>query len=36
MRVGEFWILAILGATLLVAVLADRARQEFLRNRGMI
>lgn len=36
MRVGEFWILAILGMMLLVAVLADRARQEFLKNRGMI
>lgn len=36
MRVGEFWILAILGLMLLVAVLADRARQQFLKNRGMI
>lgn len=36
MRVGEFWILACLGLMLLAAVLADRARQLFLRNRGMI
>jgi ribose transport system permease protein len=36
MRVGEFWILASLGVMLLVAVLADRARQIFLKNRGMI
>ena len=36
MRVGEFWILAFLGLMLLVAVLADRARQIFLKNKGMI
>ncbi len=36
MRVGEFWILASLGIMLLVAVLADRARQVFLKSRGMI
>ena len=36
MRVGAFWILASLGVMLLVAVLADRARQQFLRNKGMI
>jgi ribose transport system permease protein len=36
MRVGEFWILASLGAMLLVAVLADRARQQFLKTKGMI
>ena len=36
MRVGEFWILAFLGFMLLVAVLADRARQIFLKNKGMI
>ncbi|MGQ0564331.1 MAG: ABC transporter permease [Gemmobacter sp.] len=36
MRVGEFWILAFLGLMLLVAVLADRARQAFLKSRGMI
>lgn len=36
MRVGEFWILACLGLMLLVAVLADRARQVFLRSRGLI
>ncbi len=36
MRVGEFWILASLGAMLLVAVLADRARQQFLITKGMI
>ncbi len=36
MRVGEFWILACLGAMLLVAVLADRARQQFLKSKGMI
>ena len=36
MRVGEFWILAILGLMLLAAVLADRARQLFLKSRGMI
>ncbi len=36
MRVGEFWILASLGFMLLVAVLADRARQQFLKNKGMI
>ncbi len=36
MRVGEFWILAFLGMMLLLAVLADRARQVFLKSRGMI
>ena len=36
MRVGEFWILASLGMMLLVAVLADRARQQFLTTKGMI
>jgi ribose transport system permease protein len=36
MRVGEFWILAFLGVMLLIAVLADRARQVFLKSRGMI
>ena len=36
MRLGEFWILAFLGFMLLVAVLADRARQIFLKNKGMI
>jgi ribose transport system permease protein len=36
MRVGEFWILASLGVMLLAAVLADRARQVFLKSRGMI
>ena len=36
MRVGEFWILAFLGFMLLVAVFADRARQIFLKNKGMI
>jgi ribose transport system permease protein len=36
MRVGEFWILASLGAMLLLAVLADRARQQFLKTKGMI
>ena len=36
MRVGEFWILASLGAMLLVAVLVDRARQQFLKTKGMI
>ncbi len=36
MRVGEFWILAFLGMMLLIAVLADRARQLFLKSRGMI
>ncbi len=36
MRVGAFWILASLGLMLLLAVLADRARQEFLKSRGMI
>lgn len=36
MRVGEFWILASLGVMLLVAVLADRARQLFLEKKGMI
>lgn len=36
MRVGEFWILAALGFMLLLAVLTDRARQQVLRNRGMI
>lgn len=36
MRVGAFWIMASLGAMLLLAVLADRARQQFLKNRGMI
>ena len=36
MRVGEFWILASLGIMLLVAVLADRARQQFLTTKGMI
>jgi ribose transport system permease protein len=36
MRVGAFWILAILGLMLLAAVLADRARQVFLKSRGMI
>ena len=34
--VGEFWILAILGLMLLLAVLTDRARQVFLKSRGMI
>ncbi len=36
MRVGEFWILASLGMMLLAAVLADRARQQVLINKGMI
>jgi ribose transport system permease protein len=36
MRVGEFWILAFLGFMLLIAVLADRMRQVFLKSRGMI
>ena len=36
MRLGEFWILASLGMMLLLAVLADRARQQFLQTRGMI
>ena len=36
MRVGEFWILACLGFMLLAAVLADRARQQFLQTKGMI
>jgi ribose transport system permease protein len=36
MRVGEFWILACLGLMLLLAVLADRFRQQVLRARGMI
>jgi ribose transport system permease protein len=36
MQVGAFWILAFLGLTLLLAVLADRARQVFLQSRGMI
>jgi ribose transport system permease protein len=36
MRVGEFWILASLGMMLLFAVLADRARQQFLKTKGMI
>ena len=36
MRVGEFWILASLGLMLLAAVLADRARQQFFKNKGMI
>jgi ribose transport system permease protein len=36
MRVGEFWILACLGAMLLLAVLADKARQTFLRRKGLI
>lgn len=36
MRVGEFWILAILGLMLLSAVLTDRARQMVLQRRGMI
>jgi ribose transport system permease protein len=36
MRVGEFWILACLGFMLLVAVLADRARQQVLKSKGMI
>lgn len=36
MRIGEFWIQACLGLMLLLAVLADRARQTFLRRRGLI
>lgn len=36
MQVGSFWILAILGSMLLAAVFADRARQVFLKSRGMI
>ena len=36
MRVGEFWILACLGAMLLLAVLTDKARQTLLRQKGMI
>jgi ribose transport system permease protein len=36
MRVGEFWILACLGALLLLAVLADKARQTLLRQKGLI
>ena len=36
MRVGGFWILACLGLMLLLAVLADRLRQQLLRARGMI
>ncbi len=36
MRVGAFWILASLGLMLLLAVLADRARQQFLKSKGMI
>ena len=36
MRIGEFWILACLGITLLLAVLTDKARQTLLRSRGMV
>ena len=36
MRVGAFWITASLGVMLLIAVLADRARRQFLENKGMI
>ena len=36
MRIGEFWITACLGLMLLLAVLADRLRQQMLRARGMI
>lgn len=36
MQVGSFWILAILGSMLLAAVFTDRARQVFLKSRGMI
>lgn len=36
MRVGAFWILAGLGLMLLLAVLTDRARQIFLKSKGMI
>jgi ribose transport system permease protein len=36
MRVGEFWILACLGVMLLLAVLTDKARQSFLRSKGMV
>lgn len=36
MRIGEFWILACLGIMLLIAVLADKARQTILRSKGMV
>ena len=36
MQVGAFWILAVLGLMLLLAVLADKSRQHFLKSRGMI
>ena len=36
MRIGEFWILACLGIMLLLAVLTDKARQTFLRSKGMV
>lgn len=35
MRIGEFWILACLGAMLLIAVLTDKTRQSILRSKGM-
>lgn len=36
LRVGEFWIQAFLGSTLLAAVLADRGRHLLLKKRGVI
>jgi ribose transport system permease protein len=35
LQVGEFWVRAVLGALLLAAVLADKARRTFLARRNM-
>ena len=35
LQVGEFWVRAVLGALLLAAVLADKARRTLLARRNM-
>lgn len=35
LQVGEFWVRSVLGALLLLAVLADRTRRAFLARRKM-
>ena len=35
LSVGEFWVQAILGCLLLLAVLGDRARKKYLSLRGL-
>jgi ribose/xylose/arabinose/galactoside ABC-type transport system permease subunit len=35
MQVGEFWVKAVLGLLLLLAVFADKARRVYLAKRKM-